>query len=326
MAPTAEDRLTAWLRRLAPGGELIGDDVASLGLLADAVVTVDQQIAGTHYPADLDPAVVARRLLEVNLSDLAAAGARPVFAVLALAAPPSFDHRRFLGALTSACRKRQVRLVGGDTARADTACLSLTMLGERPPHGRHLLRSAVRTGDRFWLGGSVGESVLGRHLVDRGARIAGRRVVLPPPFDHPEGIRRAAARAVRRHLEPRAQLELGEWLGRRKRAAAIDISDGLALDLTRLCEASGVGARIDLDSLPVADRFDQLLERLGLAAEACALGGGEDYVLLFALPPRVSPPAAFGCTAIGRATGDGDLLAERDGQEAPLEPRGWSHL
>ena len=96
MAPTAEDRLTAWLRRIAPGGGAIGDDVAALGALGDAVATVDQQIAGTHFPDGLDPALIARRLLEVNLSDIAAAGAQPEYALLALAAPPTFAHRRLL--------------------------------------------------------------------------------------------------------------------------------------------------------------------------------------------------------------------------------------
>ncbi len=131
---------------------------------------------------------------------------------------------------------------------------------------------------------------------------------------------------MRRHLQPLAQLDLGQWLGRRSRVASIDISDGLALDLTRLCSESGVGARIDIDALPLAAGHRRLAGRLGLPPETCALGGGEDYVLLFALPPRVRPPAEIGCTPIGRVVSDPGVLIERDGRTEPLEPLGWSHL
>jgi len=326
MAPTAEDRLTEWLRRVAPGGEAIGDDVAALGTLADAVVTVDQQIAGTHFPPGLDPVLVARRLLEVNLSDIAAAGARPTHALLSMAAPVTFDHRRFLNALADACRRRRVLLVGGDTARSEGVNLSLTLLGTRPPRGRLLRRDAARPGDRLWLGGTVGQAALGRRLIELGARITGRRVELPKRFQAPASLRKTAASAVRRQFQPRAQIELGFWLGRRSRAAAIDISDGLALDLTRLCTASEVGAEIDGTALPLAAGFHRLADALDLPPEACAFGGGEDYVLLFALPPRVRPPAALGSSAIGRLVTGREIVVVQAGQPTPLAPLGWSHL
>jgi thiamine-monophosphate kinase len=326
MPPSSEDRLTEWLSRIAPGGGAIGDDVAALGGLEDAVATVDHQIEGTHYPPGTDPALVARRLLEVNLSDLAAAGARPRCALLSLAAPPDYDHRRFLRSLAEACRRRAVALVGGDTARAEIVSMSLTLVGALSPAGRMLRRSNARPNDRLWLGGSLGEAATGRRLLELGARIEGRGVLLPRRFRRPASIAGAATRAVRRQLQPTAQIELGLHLGRRQRVAAIDVSDGLALDLARLCRASDVGASIRAEALPIADQAARIADRLGHPLERLVLGGGEDYVLLFSLPPGSRPPADFPCTEIGRIVSGHGIEIVRGGKARPLEPAGWSHL
>jgi thiamine-monophosphate kinase len=323
MRLTREDDLIDWLRRRVPGGERLGDDAALLSASGPLAVSIDQQIAGTHFPDGLDPAWIARRLLEVCLSDLAACGARPRWALLALAAPADWGHRRFLRALAAACRRRGVELVGGDTAAAERVGLSLCVVGEPAGAPGFVSRAAARPGDRLWIGGWLGASRLGRHLVGRGAGPDGPRLRLPAPFRSSERLRRAARRAVRAHLAPRAQLELGAWLGARRRAAAIDVSDGLALDLARLCRASGVGAVIDPAALPVDPAVRTLAHRCGLEPLDAALSGGEDYVLLFALPPSVTPPAAPGRRPIGRCSGDGRLLLI-DGSE--LAPAGWSHL
>lgn len=325
MDSSSEDRLIDWLRRIAPG-DLLGNDVARLGNLHDAVITLDHQIEGTHFPTGLDPAWIARRLLAVNLSDIAASGARATYALLGLAVPTSFDHRRFLRALTAACRRHEVLLAGGDTAASRHISLSLCLLGARPAGGRLLGRHTARAGDLLWLGGTVGESAMGRHLLDAGARIEGRKVHLPARFRRSGAISRAAARAVRRHLAPSPQIELGLWLGRRRRATAIDVSDGLGLDLARLCRASGVGARISERRLPLAIAYSRICRILDQAPIELALSGGEDYVLLFALPARVTPPEHLACTPIGRVTHDRSMRLERDGKTAPLEATGWSHL
>lgn len=330
-----EDRLTRWLRRRPETGGLIGDDAARLPAGGPWAATVDHQVEGVHFPPGLDPAVVARRLLAVNLSDLAAVGAEPAFALLALAAAPGFDHRRFLDALLAACAGHGATLAGGDLsslpADGPRLAASLTLLGRRPEGGGWLARGAARPGDALWLGGTLGESAAGRELLARGAYLAGRRIELP---ESPEltGRRAAAARrAVRRHLEPSPQLELGRALGRLAAAspdhppAAIDLSDGLARDLGRLCRASGSGAEVELPALPLPRHLDALAAHLGLDPLRLALGGGEDYVLLFTLPEGEDPPAA-GCTRIGRITARRSLRAIDHGGSTPLPDLGWDHL
>ena len=324
---TGEDRLIAWLRRQtqARGNDLLGDDAAVLAASAP-VVTVDQQIAGTHFPDDLAPGVVARRLLAVSLSDLAAMGAEPRYAFLALTLPQGLEPRPFFVALLAACDRFGVALAGGDLARGPVLAAALTLCGRRPARGRIVCRSGALPGDSIWLGGTVGESAAGRRLVARGARLAGRGVRLPAGLAATPATRRAAQRAVRRHLEPRPQLELGRWLARRRRAAAIDISDGLAIDLHRLCRASGVGAEIDTAQLPLPPEIDQLAALVDRPPLRLALAGGEDYVLLLTLPPSVRPPARFAARRIGEIVTGRRLTLTEDGHRRPLPPAGWDHL
>jgi thiamine-monophosphate kinase len=289
-------------------------------------MTVDQQIAGIHVPADLDVAVWARRLLAVNLSDLAAMGARPLTALLTLAVPLGFPVRRFLGATVRACRPYGMTLAGGDLARANQAVTTMTLIGTRARGSHWVSRSAGRAGDRLWIGGTVGLSATGQRLVARGARLAANRVSLPAEHRLDSAVAKAARRAVRRHLAPQPQLELGEWLGACRRAAAIDLSDGLAKDLHRLCRASGVGAIIESDSLPISVDVTTLAAIVGESTAQLALEGGEDYALLFALPPRKTPPEDFGARAIGRLTRDRRVWLEDGDARRALEPAGWNHL
>jgi thiamine-monophosphate kinase len=302
----------------------IGDDAAMLPLGGDWALTVDSQIEGTHFLPGTDPAVVARRLLAVNLSDLAAVGALPVMALLALAAPPGFDHKRFLRAFARACRAVSVSLVGGDLARAPQLVATLTLLGQRRPGGRWMRRDAARPGDALWVGGTLGESALGRLLVARGATMRGARVALPRGLSSNPVDADAARRAVRRHLLPQPQLALSAMLARRPRCACIDVSDGLARDLARLALASGVGATIDADTLPLSTGADRVARALGVDLLELALGGGEDYVLLFTLPARSRAPAS--CVRIGMVEPRGGMRLRRDGRTAALPPAGWDHL
>ncbi len=322
-----EDRLIAWLRRQTRrrGGDLLGDDAAVLPAAAP-VVTVDQQIAGTHFPPDLAPAIVARRLLGVGLSDLAAMGAEPRYALLALTLPEGFDPRPFFTALLTACAAHGVILAGGDLARGPVLAAALTLGGQRLKRGRIVRRTGARDGDAIWVGGSLGESAAGRLLLARGARPIRRGARLPAEFPPAAGQRRAARRAVRRHLEPQPQLELGRWLARRRRAAAIDLSDGLAIDLHRLCAASGVGATIAADLLPLPPGLDRLAAWLERPALQLALAGGEDYVLLFTLPPTVRPPAHFAAYRIGAVVSGRRMSLIEDAVRRPLPPNGWDHL
>ncbi len=327
MAIETEDRLILWLRRrFAERGRLIGDDAALLAGDGPWAVSVDHQVAGVHFPADLDPRIVGGRLVGVALSDLAAVGARPAYALLALALPPADDPRRLFEGILAGCRRHDLALAGGDLSRAGRLTASLTVLGKPVAGGRWLRREGARPGDRLWVGATLGESAAGRLLVARGARIDGRVVRLPAGLRRPRALAAAARRAVRRHLAPEPQLALGAWLAKRRRAAAIDVSDGLALDLSRLCRASGVGASVQAARLPLAASFAELAGRLGSEPLALALGGGEDYALLFALPPRARPPAAFRCRAVGRVTAGEALTLVGPRGRRPLAPAGWDHL
>lgn len=330
MSPiTGEDRLIDWLRR-RPGTSLIGDDAAVLPPGGPFAVTVDQQIAGVHFPPDLDPALLARRLLAVNLSDLAAMGASPAWAFLTLAAPPGFDHRRFFTALLAACRRHGLQLAGGDLAQHSCATTAaLTLLGTKEKNSRWLRRDGAAPGHDLWLGGTVGESAAGRMLIESGARNVrgdGSRVDLPPAIESFSSLRDTARRAVRRHLRPTPQLELGRWLGTQPEGAALDVSDGVARDLHRLCRASGVGAEIAADALPFSSRFIALCKAIGADPLTLALGGGEDYVLLFTLPSGPIPPAALRCRRIGTITKNRAVSLFHQGVRRHLPDLGWDHL
>jgi thiamine-monophosphate kinase len=331
-----EDRLLAWLRRRAartPAGDLLGDDAALLPAGGPWAATVDSQIAGVHHPAGLEPAAVARRLLAVNLSDLAAVGAEPAWALLALSAPAGFDHRRFFRALLAACDRHGVTLAGGDLARAEPAVATLTLLGRRPADGAWLRRADARAGHGVWVGGTLGESAAGRLLLAAGggARFVDGKVELTEEVAARGGAR-AARRAVRRHLLPAPQLALGRALGRLALArpgdvgGVIDLSDGLATDLPRLCREGGVGAEVDLALLPFAPGFARLAAAIDQPSAALALGGGEDYVLLFTLAAGAEPPAGFDCRRIGTIGADRRLRVIDQGRRRPLPALGWDHL
>ena len=327
MSSSREDRLLGWLRKQLhkDGSDHIGDDAAMLPR-AETAITVDHQIEGVHFPATLDTRVVARRLLAVNLSDLAAMGALPRYAFLAVSSPPERDLKGFLQALLKACKAAEVELAGGDLARGPVLSATLTLVGGKAPRGDWVRRSSGRPGDRLWLGGPVGQSALGRHLLEGGAAFQKSRVHLPLDLASDPGLARAARRAVRSHLFPSPQIELGLWLSRRVRAAAIDISDGLSLDLHRLCRESGVGGVLQAGELPTTPQFRELCDKLNLDPLDLMLSGGEDYCLLFALPASVRPPESYRCTRRGELTGDGSIRIVEDGQAKPLEARGWDHL
>lgn len=322
-----ERELLAWLRARPETASYLGDDAAILEEGGAQVITVDIQIAGVHVPEDIEPATFARRLLAVNLSDLAAMGARPTHGLLALAAPPEFELQRFFEAFLHACRSHGTALAGGDLSRSPRLMATLTLIGRRWPGGEWVRRSSAEAGQVLWLGGTVGESALGCHLAQMGGRLSDSEACLPDSVaSWPRHLAAAARRALSRHLEPQPQLELGRWLST-QRAAATDLSDGLAIDLQDLCVASGIGAQIQETALPGAKDFDELARHLDLDPLHLKLAGGEDYVLLLTLPDGVSPPKKLGCRPIGRATEGSDLsIVDGRGQSRPLPAVGWDHF
>ncbi len=325
--PLNEDALIAWLRERTAdtGGRLIGDDAAILPRSERWAVTMDSQIEGVHFLNGLDPEIIARRLLAVNLSDLAAMGALPSFAFLALSAPQGFDHQRFFNALVDACETCKLELAGGDLSRQPQVAAVMTLLGAKPNGQRWLRRDTARVGESIWLGGTVGEAAAGLQLLRRGANLEGGFLNVSENMRIPDSLISPATLAIRRHLEPQPQLKLGAWLGTCPVATAIDISDSLALDLHRLCRLSDVGARIHLDRLPLPIHLERLADIAEVKWQDLALKGGEDYVLLFTLPRGIVPPEQFACTQIGSVIEDGVFVVGNDSEEL-LPADGWDHL
>lgn len=326
MSRSTERELLDWLSRQPGVAGYLGDDAAILSEGDGWIVTVDFQIVGTHLPPDIDEATFARRLLAVNLSDVAAMGARPSHCFLALAAPEGFAHRDFLVEFLDACGRYDLVLAGGDLSSTETPTASLTVLAKRSPGSQVLLRSSAKAEQTIWLGGPVGLSALGCELVSRGGRLRRGEAILPESHRIPSELRPLGAEAVRAHLEPRPQLDLGQWLASTA-ASCTDVSDGLARDLHSLCGASHVGACIDEGALPAAAGFAALAKHLSLDPLALMLGGGEDYVLLFTLAAEAEPPPELGCLRIGRTLASEEiLLRDRQGHSRPLEDLGWDHL
>ncbi len=274
------------LRRSAgePRGWLrgIGDDAAVLRPRrgCDLVATVDALVEDVHFRwSTTDARSLGHKALAVNLSDLAAMGARPLGFLLSLTVPGGAASER-LRALTrgllEAARAARCPLVGGDTTAGPAWMLSITALGE-VRRGRALLRSGARVGDRILVTGELGGAALGLALLE-----AGRG-------------RSAGARAhVRRQLRPAARLDAAARLGRSGFVtAAIDLSDGLAQDLGHVLRASRVGAVVDVDRVPLARGLGALCARHGLDPLELALAGGEDYELLFCVSPRAPAPAVL---------------------------------
>ena len=289
----------------------IGDDAAVLTPRRgeELVFTTDALVEDVHFRwRTSDPRSVGHKALAVNLSDVGAMGARPVGFLLTLGLPARVTGAQldgFFTGLLALARASHCPLVGGDITRSREFVANITAIGA-VARGRALLRSAARPGDRVLVTGALGGAAAGlRLLAGRGARTAAERAL------------------ARRQNVPRPPWRAGERLVRlRLSRAAIDVSDGLAQDLGHVLRASGVGARIALERLPVA--------RGATAAEA--LGGGEDYELLFTVRPG-APSAAvlarrLGCrvSEIGVITARPGLVLTRSGRPVQMGTRGFQHF
>jgi thiamine-monophosphate kinase len=333
-----EAEFVRWLRRRWPerarGLSLgIGDDAAIVTPTrgTDLVLTTDLSIEGVHFRLDLHPArSVGHRALARALSDLAAMGARPRFALVSLSLPRTMRRswiNAFYDGLGALARSVGVTLIGGDTAMTGSAGVTcdVVAVGEAR-HNRALRRSRAQPGDCIYVTGRLGLSALGLALLTSGAGTPGDDAPLTGKLRARD--RRAALRA---HLYPVPRCRAGMTLARRGLAfAAIDVSDGFARDLGRLCDASRCGAVIWEQRLPLVDfgkDHDGLLSPLELG-----LHGGEDYELIFTVrSSRGShvPHSIHGVSthAIGEIRrGRGLTLIERGGAAIPTEPRGYDHF
>lgn len=274
----------------------------------DLVLTVDALVAGVHFFPDDPPADIAAKALGVNLSDLAAKGAEPTGFLLALALPSGWTEAwlaAFCAGLGETARAFACPLIGGDTVRAAGALtLSVTAIGQ-VPEGRMVRRTTARAGDLICVTGTIGDAVFGLALA----------AAAPPPWR----ARLADAEAaflLDRYRRPRPRLAVAGLL-RDLAHAGMDVSDGLAGDAAKLLRASGVSGRIDLDRVPHSPAA-----RAILAADPAwrdrLVTGGDDYEILFTLPPsrlasmrEGSARAGLPVTVIGEV-GEGDGLAFLD--------------
>lgn len=329
--------------RLAPAPPRgIGDDAAWIPRApAGVLVSTDCLVEGIHFRRGEPARLLGRKSLAVNLSDIAAMGGRPSGFLLTLAVPPGLPPRffdDFIDGLHEASRQHSTELLGGDcSASGSDLVVSITVFGT--PAGKRarvLPRDGARPGDTLFVSGALGSSATGRLLLSRGWRLR-----LDPSGRDPSAVAPAGARpgrdertraleAMLAHLDPRPRVELGADLARLGAAsAAIDVSDGLSIDLERLAASSRVGAVVMEAAVPIGDPARALAARLGTDPLALALAGGEDYQLLFTVPPsRRRLLTGLDALPIGRITRrtGGLRLVRPGGRERRLPKGGHDHF
>ncbi|MGY4237002.1 thiamine-monophosphate kinase [Bradyrhizobium sp. USDA 4449] len=326
--PSGEDSLIArYFKPLAtdPGAFALVDDAAVLSSSGDdIVVTTDAVVEGVHYLATDPPDTIARKALRVNLSDLAAKGASPAGFVLTLALRSKEDAwlRPFADALGEDVKTFACPLLGGDTVSTPgPQMISITAFG-RVPTGRMVGRTGARPGDIILVTGTIGDAALGLDVLTGGpaatalASDPAAREALVSRYRIPQP-RNVLAQAVRDHA-----------------TAAMDVSDGLAGDLTKLCAASGVSATVGLASVPLSAAAAGLLDRNAICVETL-LAGGDDYEVLCTVPPARSDAliaagrvAGLAVTAIGTIVAgyERPRFLDGQGQELALKRLSFSHF
>lgn len=299
----SEHDLIARIRELFPR---TGDDAAVIGT---QVITNDVLVENVDFTRDVPLRFVARKSLVVNLSDIAAMGGRPQFAVVAIGSPDETLAASLIEELAVAARENDVEIIGGDLSRAERIFVSITLIGEAT---NPILRSGAKRGDRIYLSRPVGGAAAGLSLLQRGT----------VGSDYAE--REFIESAKRRQLEPEAEVALGLKLAGIA-TSCIDVSDGLSTDLHHLCDASNVGALIDGDRIPAFPDLPRFGPRLGINVRDAVLHGGEEYALLFTSPLReseLSGRVGRPVYAIGRITEERGVLVNG----VVLEPRGFDHF
>jgi thiamine-monophosphate kinase len=315
-------RLFAPLSVRHPGALGLTDDAALIDGPGGRqwALTADAMVAGVHFLPDDPPDLIARKLVRVNLSDLAAMGAKPFAIMLASCFPGDVSElwlECFASGLKTDCETYSIALIGGDTvATPGPLTLALTAIGELAGESA-LLRSNARSGDNIWVSGPIGDAAFGL-LVGQGKA----------PFLRPE----TAQSLLNRYRLPSPRTTLGPALISLAHAA-MDISDGLVGDLGHICRASGVGAEISADKVPLSEAVQTALAA-GLGDFQRVLTGGDDYELLFTAPAgRTADIKALGRaldlnpTPIGRIIdGDAVRVIGTDGRPIALVGGGYRHF
>ncbi len=282
----------------------IGDDGCVLAPSpgTEQVQVIDTLVEGVHFPKDSKPADIGYRVVAVNLSDIAAMGAQPRWMTLALTLPPKDEGwvADFASGLFAAASEFDAALVGGDMTSGEAVVATVHMTGEVSA-GTALLRSGARVGDTIFVSGTCGDAAAGLALLERGI--------------HDDLL-------AQRFLRPSARIELGARLVGRA-SAVIDVSDGLIGDLRKLLEASGVGAEIQVDRVPVSSALLQHFDTDDTLR--FALTGGDDYELCL----TAAADAVVGIdsiTAIGTVVAGTELVCRRDSEIVEYDDSGYRHF
>ncbi len=286
----------------------IGDDCAVLRLGKTSwVAASDMLVSGHHFKDWATPEDVGYKAVAVNVSDVAAMGGTPRFVLASGGAPDPATALRCFEGVMEACEEFGVYPVGGDTTRAWALTVDVAVLGElsAPP----VLRSGARAGELLAITGELGASAAGLLALESGG--AGWE------------------RLVSRHLRPEPRVEVGRVAAGLGVGAMMDLSDGLASDVRRVCGRSGVGCVLDLDLLPMAEDTREFVSYLGHDPEELAATGGEDYELLISAPGPVldalTRSTGVPVTVIGEVTAGADVVFRRAGE--PVEDlSGWDHF
>jgi thiamine-monophosphate kinase len=293
----------------------IGDDAALVKAPRSLLLTTDILVEDEDFRRAVHPPrLLGRKALNVNLSDIAAMGGRPLHALVGMAMPGDLEEswlRQFMAGFRSAAREARVALVGGDLSQSGKVMISVTVTGEAKSP---VTRSGARAGDWVFVSGTLGDAAQGFRLLEEGGL---------------QGKGRGAGPLVRAFLDPVPLLELGALLARRKLASAmIDVSDGLSVDLAHICEESRVGAEVEASLVPISPA----LRRLSKDPLDMALNGGEDFELLFTVRPAKLATvrklsSRFDLTMIGRVTaGKKIFLVGSDKKKEPIRAGGFEHF
>ncbi len=325
----SEEEVVRLIQSLAGSGdgELlvgIGDDAAVLSVQArELVVTTDLLVEGVHFDLGfISPYDLGGRAMAANLSDLAGMGAKPRWGFLSLGLPPK-PQAAFIGELVRGLvefgRRFGLTLAGGDTVRSPQVLINLCLVGQADP-AKPALRSGARPGDAVCVSGNLGASAAGLAWLAGGG----------DPDDS------GAREAVQAHLRPLPRVAAGRALAESGQVhAMMDLSDGLATDLFRLAQASGLGAKVEAAALPIAESTRDLAAGLGIDPLDWALRGGEDFELLFTCGPgqlellsallaETEPDLAL--TRVGSMTGEPGVWLHGVGEPRDIGLMGYDHF
>jgi len=285
----------------------IGDDTAVLNFEGKKLLaTCDMLVEGVHFLPSVQPADLGWKALAVSLSDIAAMGGEPLFALLSLSLPSDLDEEwleRFLEGWEELGGIFAVSLVGGNLSQGDKITIDSIVLGEAKTP---ILRKGAQVGDKLFVSGSLGDSSAGFFCLQKQI-----------PYPH----------LIKKHLRPLPRVEEGKQMGKGKSVhSMIDISDGLVGDLEHICEESGKGAIIFAEKLPLSSELLSFCSAFSLYPLEFALFGGEDYELLLTADPDIHKELDFPLYEIGEIReGKGIILLE-NGKEKKIEKGGFEHF